>query len=149
MKKLTLLLFIATILYSCSNPTPPPNTSELALFKLSKLFKIYKPDIGNDGVIFYMFQAVSVNGKDTIYINPDVADQKIKGCFDQGLGLLPQEQKIHDYSSIKKELYNSYEWETLTEKVRVWNNFKEIDPSGPFKSETGIGLYSRIWITKK
>lgn len=148
MKKLTLLLLLATVFYGCSK-AQPPNSSELALHKLSELFIIPIADVGNDGVVFYMFQAVNIRGKDTIYISADIADQKIKGCFDQGLGILPQEQKVHDYSSIKKELYNSYEWETLTEKVRVWNNFKKIDPSSKFKTETGIGLYSRIWITKK
>jgi hypothetical protein len=62
---------------------------------------------------------------------------------------LPQKQKIHEYSSGRKELYNTYEWETLTEKIVVWNNFREIKELGSIKTETGIGLFSRIWITKK
>lgn len=54
MKKLFFSLLITVFLISCSEP---PNSSDLALHKLSKLFNVPKPDVGNDGVLFYMFQA--------------------------------------------------------------------------------------------
>jgi hypothetical protein len=146
MKSLFFALLIAVFLNSCSEQ---PNSSDKALKNLAKIYSVPAPDVLNDGRIFYQIQAVEVKGSDSIFVNSDIADQKIKGCFDQGLGLLPQKQKIHEYSSGRKELYNTYEWETLTEKIVVWNNFREIKELGSIKTETGIGLFSRIWITKK
>jgi hypothetical protein len=146
MKNLFFLILIAVFLISCSEP---PNSSDKALKSLSKIFTVSAPEDLKDGRMFYEIQAIEVKGNDSIFVNPDIADQKIKGCFDQGLGLLPQKQKLHEFSSARKELYNTYEWETLTETVTIWNNYREIKKTGSIKSETGIGLFTRIWIVKK
>lgn len=127
MKKILFLFFIATLLIYCSEKL----NSDNSIKKLKSICDIGQSEVLNDGSIHYSFGTEFSN------------EIKIKGCFDKGLGILPQKIREHKKSALGDHILNFYEYETLEEKVIVENHFITA-------SETdSIYIECRIWITKK
>lgn len=126
MKKILLLVLISLV-FSCVQK----NSSDAALRNLKKNFEIGTPETDGIGRIFYTF--------DTAFEN----ESKIKGCFDQGIGILPQKQKLHKTGTLWGNLLNEYEYETLKEIVLVENHFMNKSDSNK------LYIVCKIWITKK
>lgn len=121
------LLLLTAIVFMCS--CTEKNSSESSLNKLKKKYNIGIAEPNGSDQIFYCFDAKFED------------EVKIKGCFDQGMGILPQRQKIHKMSMLGN-LLNLYEYETLKEVVKVENHFMK-------NSDNDIYIKCKIWITKK
>lgn len=127
MKKLLLLFLANILLFSCSEKL----NSENSLKKLKAICDIGKPETLNSGSIHYSFNTSFAN------------ELKIKGCFDKGLGMLPQKKIEHKMSALNDHMLNVYEYETLEEKITVENHFMSVD------NTDSLYIECRIWINKK
>jgi hypothetical protein len=145
MKKLLLSLLILC-LFACSKPIL---NSDSAIKSLSNTFIVKGPEKDNTGTIFYEILAANINGNDTIYSEPVQAANKIKGAFDQNLGLLPQNTEGNKFSHLEKATFYRYDWESLSELVRLETYIKRNDKKVNANGDVEVYIKSKIWITKK
>lgn len=145
MKNLLIILFSISV-FSCAKPVL---NSDTALKNLSKLYHVTGPERNGDGTLFYEVLAANVNGKDTTFSDPNIAANKIKGAFDQNLGILPQLVEENKFSKLEQAVFFRYEWETLTEQVRLETYVKRDEKKVNSNNEVPVYIKAKIWIIKK